>query len=80
MFSAARMALHIDSRIANYFFRFVVPEGDLLLQIEHTDLDLQAIENVALDLRILKGRHGAAAIWVLNMLVGGNALRLKRPA
>jgi hypothetical protein len=62
---SARMAEDIDSRIASYFFRAVVPEDDFLLQIEHTDPDLQAIEDVAVDRGILKGRHGAAAIWVL---------------
>ena len=64
-----RMAEDIDSRIASYFFRAVAP-NDFLLRIERTDpyvqaIDVQAIEDVALDLGILKGRHGAAAIWVL---------------
>src|SRR5580692_9767704 len=59
------------------FFRAVAPEDGFLLRIERADPDLQAIEDVAVDLGILKGRHGAAAIWVPSRFIGGEALRVK---
>jgi hypothetical protein len=61
----AGMAEDIDARIARYLFRAVAPEDDFLMQIKHADADLQAIEDVAIDLRIFKVRHGAAANWLL---------------
>jgi hypothetical protein len=63
------MADDIDSRIASYFSRAVAPEDDFL-RIEHTEPDFEAIEDVAVDLGILKGRHGAAAIRVLSSSAG----------
>jgi len=52
------MAEDIDSRIASHFFRAVAAADDFLLRIEHTDADLQSVADVALDLGILKARHG----------------------
>jgi hypothetical protein len=61
----AGMAEDIDARIAGYLLRSVAPENNFLVQIKHADADLQAVEDVAVNLRILKVRHGAAASWVL---------------
>ena len=61
----AGMAEDIDARIACYLFRAVAPEDNFLMQIKHADADLQAIEDVAVDLRIFKVRHGVAANWLL---------------
>jgi hypothetical protein len=51
----AGMAEPIDPRIARDLFRAIAPEDNLLLQIEHAYTDLQAVEGVAIDFRILKG-------------------------
>jgi hypothetical protein len=53
MFSAQEWQSTIDSRIASYLFRAVVPEDDLFFGRSSTLTSiLQAIENVALDLGI----------------------------
>lgn len=75
----ARMAEDIDSRIASYFFRAVAPEDDFL-RIEHTEPDFEAIEDVALDLGILKGRQWGGGNPGSSIFIGGDALRLKGPA
>src|SRR5580658_10498230 len=61
----AGMAEDIDAGIAGDLFGTVAPEDDFLLQIEDDDADLQAIQDVAVDLGIFKVRHGATGIWVL---------------
>jgi hypothetical protein len=59
------VAEDIDARKACYFFRAVTPEDYFLLQIKYAHPDLQAVEDVAVNLRILKGRHGAQRVWAL---------------
>jgi hypothetical protein len=50
------------------------------LQIEYAHPDLQAVEDVAANFRILKGRHGAASSSGATGFIGGEAFRLERMA
>ena len=61
----ARMAEDIDARVSGDLFGTITPENNFLMQIEHDDADLESIEDVTVNLRIFKVRHGASAIWLL---------------
>jgi hypothetical protein len=74
------MAEDINAGKAGYFFRAVTPEDYFLLQIKNADPDLQAVEDVAVNFRILKRRHSAASFSGANGFIGEEALRLKRMA
>ncbi|MGA9510311.1 MAG: hypothetical protein WBV55_16960, partial [Candidatus Sulfotelmatobacter sp.] len=74
----AGVAEDIDAGKAGYFFRTVTPEDYFLLQIKYADPDLQAVEDVAVNFRILKGRHGAASDSGAAGFIGREAFRLKR--
>jgi hypothetical protein len=50
------------------------------LQIKYADPDRQAVEDLAVNFRILKGRHGAASSSGATGFIGGEAFRLKRMA
>src|ERR1700693_4876117 len=51
------MSQNVEARIAGDLFGAVAPEDNFFLQIEHTDADLQAVENVAANVGIVKGQH-----------------------
>jgi hypothetical protein len=55
------MAEHIDARITRDLLRAIAPEDNFSLQVEHTHAELQAIEDVAVNLRVLKGWHGKSS-------------------
>ena len=76
----AGVAEDIDAGKAGYFFRAVTPEDYFLLQIKYAHPDLQAVEDVAVNFRILKGRHGAASSSGATGFIGEEASRLKKMA
>jgi hypothetical protein len=76
----AGVAEDIDAGKAGYFFGAVTPENYFFLQIKDADPDLQAVEDVAVNFRILKGRHGSATSSGANGFIGEEAFRLKRMA
>jgi hypothetical protein len=76
----AGVAEDVDARKAGYFFRAVTPKDYFLLQIKDADPDLQAVEDVAVNFGILKGRHGSATSSGANGFIGEEAFRLKRMA
>jgi hypothetical protein len=76
----AGVAEDINAGKAGYFFRAITPENYFLLQIKNTDPDLQAVEDVTVNFRILKRRHGSASISGAIGFIGEEALRLKRMA
>jgi len=67
----------IDAGIARYLLRAVAPEDDFLVQIEHAHADLQAIEDVAVNLGILKSRHWVRKSAEAIVSIGGEAFGLK---
>src|SRR5208283_855011 len=55
----AGVAEHIDARVARDLLRAVAPENNLALEIENTDANLQAVEDVTVNVGVLESCHGA---------------------
>jgi len=58
----AGVAEDIDAGITSDVFSAIAPEDDLLLQVEHAHADLQAVEDVAVSIGIVKGWHVGAGM------------------
>jgi len=54
------VAEYVDAFIPRNVRRAITPENNFLLQIEHAHADLQAVQDVAINVRILKGWHDCA--------------------
>ncbi|MGC2260283.1 MAG: hypothetical protein WA594_18375 [Candidatus Sulfotelmatobacter sp.] len=74
------VAEDVDAGEAGYFFGAITPENYFFLQIKDADPDLQAVEDVAINFRIFKGRHESATSSGANGFIGEEALGLKRMA
>ena len=58
----AGVSQHIDAGVARNFLRPITPENDFPVQVKNANADLQAIEDVAIDRGIVKGRHGGTQL------------------
>ena len=61
----AGMAEDIDARIAGDLFGAVAPEDNFFLQVDYAHADLQAVEDGAVGLGILKSWHDGCAGMLL---------------